>query len=112
MAILFINVISNESSFRISYGTVAIDVLIVSSKAMRSLKMKLTDADNAHIARRKYLGIPLTAGFATRYAVWYLVSKEFLYKKFLPLFGPLALLGLLYTIFVLFAYQGEGESLT
>lgn len=30
MAIFFINVISGESEFSISYGTVAIDVLIVS----------------------------------------------------------------------------------
>jgi ACR3 family arsenite transporter len=30
MAIFFINVISGESEFKISYGTVAIDVLIVS----------------------------------------------------------------------------------
>jgi len=35
-----------------------------------------------------------------------MTSKEFLEKKFLPVFSPLALLGLLYTILVLFAYQG------
>jgi arsenite transporter len=28
-------------------------------------------------------------------------------KKFLPVFGPLALVGLLYTILVMFAYQGH-----
>lgn len=55
----------------------------------------------------KYLGIPLAAGVVTRFAVWYATSKHFLETRFLPLFGPLALVGLLYTIFVLFAYQGN-----
>lgn len=43
----------------------------------------------------------------TRYSIWFLFSKEFLNKKFLPIFSPLALLGLLYTIIVIFAYQGH-----
>ena len=43
----------------------------------------------------------------TRYTIWFLTSKTFLETRFLPLFGPLALVGLLYTIFVLFAYQGN-----
>jgi ACR3 family arsenite transporter len=55
----------------------------------------------------QYLGIPLVAGVITRYSVWYLTSKEFLTTRFLPLFSPLALLGLLYTILVMFAYQGH-----
>ena len=82
LAILFINVISNESAFHISYGDVAIDVLI-------------------------YLGIPLVAGVATRFAVIVVMGRRWLEDRFLPIFGPLALLGLLYTIFVLFAYQGN-----
>lgn len=55
----------------------------------------------------QYLGIPLVAGIVTRYTVWYLTSKIFLETRFLPLFGPFALLGLLYTILVMFAYQGH-----
>lgn len=55
----------------------------------------------------QYLGIPLAAGVITRYTVWYLTSKTFLTTRFLPLFSPLALLGLLYTIIVMFAYQGH-----
>jgi ACR3 family arsenite transporter len=39
--------------------------------------------------------------------VWFVAGKLFLDKKFLPLFSPLALLGLLYTIVVLFTYQGH-----
>jgi len=43
----------------------------------------------------------------TRYSLWYLFSKDFLERRFLPVFSPLALLGLLYTILVMFAYQGH-----
>lgn len=47
------------------------------------------------------------AGIITRYTVWYFTSKKFLYERFLPVFSPLALVGLLYTILILFAYQGH-----
>jgi ACR3 family arsenite transporter len=55
----------------------------------------------------QYLGVPLVAGVVTRYGVWYLTSKAFLQNRFLPLFSPLSLIGLLYTILVMFAYQGH-----
>ncbi len=54
-----------------------------------------------------FLGVPLLAGFLTRSIgerrkgiVWY-------EEKFLPRIGPIALYGLLFTIVVLFALQGE-----
>ncbi|KAJ7096657.1 sodium bile acid symporter family-domain-containing protein [Mycena belliarum] len=86
--LLFVNVVGGrKAGIRLDYGDVAISVLI------------------AH--ELKYLGIPLAAGVVTRYLVWYLTSKKFLEERFLPLFGPLAPLGLLYTILVMFAYQGH-----
>jgi len=55
----------------------------------------------------QYLGIPLLAGIITRFSVIFLTSKEFFNRRFLPVFSPLSLVGLLYTIIVLFAYQGH-----
>ena len=55
----------------------------------------------------QYLGIPLVLGIITRYVVWLTTSKKFLEERFLPTFSSLSLLGLLYTILVLFAYQGH-----
>jgi len=83
-ALLFINImgVKSQSAVHVTYGNVAISVLI-------------------------YLGIPLVAGVITRFTIWYFTSKEFLNNRFLPLFSPLALLGLLYTIIVMFAYQGH-----
>ncbi|KIK73605.1 hypothetical protein PAXRUDRAFT_836229 [Paxillus rubicundulus Ve08.2h10] len=83
-AVLFINVIGSnkQSELHLEYGAVAISVLI-------------------------YLGIPLVAGVITRFTIMRLTSKGFLQEVFLPRFSPLALLGLLYTIIVMFAYQGH-----
>lgn len=101
-ALLFINVIGGESQvgIHVSYGNVAISVLIVCVQAVCLHDMFSPFAF-------QYLGIPLVAGITTRYTVWCLTSKEFLNTRFLPLFSPLALIGLLYTILVMFAYQGH-----
>ncbi|KAF8192812.1 sodium bile acid symporter family-domain-containing protein [Mycena galopus ATCC 62051] len=84
--LLFVNVVGGRDDgvahTHLEYGRVAISVLI-------------------------YLGIPLVAGIVTRYTIWFLASKQFLEHRFLPMFGPVSLLGLLYTILVLFAYQGH-----
>ena len=72
MSLFFINVISGESTFKLEYGQTAIAVLI-------------------------YLGIPLAAGIVTRVLVIALFGKDKFEYKFLPYFGPLALVGLLYT---------------
>jgi len=81
-ALFLINVIGGSNDLQLDYGTVALAVLI-------------------------YLGIPLAAGVVIRYTVWAIKGREWLEKTFLPYFGPLALIGLLYTIFVIFAYQGN-----
>ncbi|KAH7883086.1 sodium bile acid symporter family-domain-containing protein [Phlebopus sp. FC_14] len=83
-AVLFINVIgsSKQTALHLEYGAVAISVLI-------------------------YLGIPLLAGVVTRFTIMHFTSKRYLQDVFLPLFSPIALLGLLYTIIVMFAYQGH-----
>lgn len=81
LAILFVNVISHGESFEVAYATVARSVGV-------------------------FLGIPLGAAITTRLilrninATWY-------DRKFLQWIAPWSLLGLLYTILVLFASQGE-----
>lgn len=72
MCLLFINVISNETALELQYGQTAIAVLI-------------------------YLGIPLVAGIITRFVGIMTLGSTAFHAKFLPYFGPLALIGLLYT---------------
>jgi ACR3 family arsenite transporter len=72
MSLFFINVISGQNTLTLQYGKTAIAVLI-------------------------YLGIPLAAGVVTRFGMIALLGRKRFEQAFLPYFGPLALVGLLYT---------------
>jgi arsenite transporter len=54
-----------------------------------------------------FLGIPLVAGFLTRTFGERAKGRDWYEEKFLPRIGPLALYGLLFTIVLLFALQGD-----
>ncbi|KAG7562962.1 hypothetical protein FFLO_01652 [Filobasidium floriforme] len=82
MSLLFVNVISGEEDLELDYSHTAIAVCI-------------------------YLGIPLAAGVVTRFLGIWAMGKHRFETKFLPYFGPLALLGLLYTIILIFAQQAN-----
>ncbi|EUC40118.1 hypothetical protein COCMIDRAFT_41507 [Bipolaris oryzae ATCC 44560] len=83
LAILFIKVISRENgTVAVSYGTVATSVAV-------------------------FLGIPLGAAVLTRFTLRTFVSPEWYEKTFLKWLAPWSLIGLLYTILVLFASQGR-----
>ncbi|KAK3986872.1 arsenical-resistance protein Acr3 [Cladorrhinum sp. PSN332] len=83
VSLLFIRVFSpNPTDIHISYSTVATSVGV-------------------------FLGIPLGAAMLTRFALLYSAGHEFYHKVFLQFVGPWSLIGLLYTILVLFASQGK-----
>ncbi len=54
-----------------------------------------------------FLGIPLVAGFASRFFGERTKGRDWYEDSFLPKIGPWALYGLLFTIVLLFALQGE-----
>jgi len=54
-----------------------------------------------------FLGIPLFAGFLTRTILTRKYGLPWYEQAFLPKLGPTALLGLLYTIVLMFSMQGE-----
>ncbi|TDT32966.1 ACR3 family arsenite efflux transporter [Naumannella halotolerans] len=54
-----------------------------------------------------FLGVPLVAGFASRWIGEKRRGREWYEEKFLPRIGPWALYGLLFTIVLLFALQGK-----
>jgi len=54
-----------------------------------------------------FLGIPLLAGFLTRTCGERRRGRAWYEREFLPRIGPVALYGLLFTIVMLFALQGE-----
>lgn len=74
----------------------------------------ISDGDNlaldySHVATAValYLGVPLGAGILTRFIFINLLGRQRFQKKFLPYFGPLSLLALLYVIIVIFALQAK-----
>lgn len=81
LAILFLNVIGGAEIAVVSYSTVAQSVGI-------------------------FLGIPLAAAIVTRFVIR-AINVRFYDTTFLKYLGPWSLIGLLYTIIILFASQGK-----
>jgi ACR3 family arsenite transporter len=54
-----------------------------------------------------FLGIPLLAGFLTRRFGEKVQGRSWYEERFIPAIGPVALYGLLFTIVILFALQGD-----
>lgn len=54
-----------------------------------------------------FLGIPLLAGFLTRLILGNVKGDEWYETKFIPRLGPTAIIGLLFTIVMMFSLKGE-----
>ncbi|KAI8149755.1 arsenical-resistance protein ACR3 [Fennellomyces sp. T-0311] len=54
-----------------------------------------------------YLGIPLLAGIVTRFILMRFVGRLWYEDKFMPVLNHFALIGLIYTIAIMFANQGH-----
>jgi arsenite transporter len=83
LAVLFIRITSHDThAISVSYSVVATSVAV-------------------------FLGIPLGAAVITRFTLCALFGLDWYQRWFLRLAAPWSLIGLLYTILVLFAYQGR-----
>jgi ACR3 family arsenite transporter len=69
----------------------------------------VVDISMADIAKSVfiYLGIPFIAGIVTRFGLIRLKSKEWYDGSFIPKLAPTALIGLLFTIIIMFSMKGQ-----
>lgn len=82
LALFFIQIISHGDGTSLQYSTAAKSVAV-------------------------FLGIPLAAAIVTRFTIRKLFDADFYDKTFLKYLTPWSLIGLLFTILVLFASQGK-----
>ena len=83
LAVFYIKVVSRSSSaVPINYATVARSVAV-------------------------FLGIPLAAAVVTRFTLRKTINETWYDRRFIPWLSPLSLLGLIFTVAVLFAAQGR-----
>ncbi|MGQ9586728.1 MAG: ACR3 family arsenite efflux transporter, partial [Anaerolineae bacterium] len=54
-----------------------------------------------------FLGVPLVAGIITRFAVIRTKGRDWFETKFMPRLSPTAIVGLLFTIVIMFSLKGE-----
>ncbi len=77
--------------------------------SLLGLESQTVQVSTAEIAKAVaiFLGIPLLAGYGTRRLGETLKGLRWYEQRFLPRISPLALVGLLFTIVVMFALQGQ-----
>ncbi|MBS1263779.1 MAG: hypothetical protein MAG715_00970 [Methanonatronarchaeales archaeon] len=73
------------------------------------LQGSAVEADLALVARTVlvFLGLPLVLGYGTQRAGFATVGREAYFSRFVPRISPVGLMGLLFTVLVMFALKGE-----
>lgn len=98
-AVFYIKVVSHsQNALAVSYSKVATSVAVFLGKSSERFVFNPL-ANNI-------LGIPLGAAILTRFTLRPLLGEETYEQRFIRYIGPFSLIGLIYTIIVLFGSQG------